>query len=144
MVPPRLTAVTIGARDLARLRSFYLALGWPLAIDMDEFAAFETRGAVFTLYSLENLTGDAKVAAPTPAGGFGGVNLAINVDRREEVDEVIEAARAAGGRVTSEPRNAEWGGRSAYFTDPEGTLWEVAWVPPDSLMAGLVRRGSGL
>jgi uncharacterized protein len=143
VVPPRITAVTIGARDLAALRSFYVALGWPLVIDMEDFAAFETRGAILTLYSLENLAADAKLAAPSPGGAFGGVNLAVNVDRREEVDEAIEAVKAAGGRVTAEPRDAEWGGRSAYFLDPEGTLWEVAWVPPDSTMADLVRRASG-
>jgi hypothetical protein len=28
MVPARLNVVTLGARDLARLRSFYSALGW--------------------------------------------------------------------------------------------------------------------
>ena len=26
-------------------------------------------------------------------------------------------------------RNADWGGRSGYFADPDGHLWEVAWNP---------------
>jgi uncharacterized glyoxalase superfamily protein PhnB len=25
--------------------------------------------------------------------------------------------------------NAFWGGRTAYFSDPEHNLWEVAWNP---------------
>lgn len=75
-----------------------------------------------------------------PTEGVRGFTLAINVDRRELVDETIQAARDAGGRVVKEPVDAEWGGRSAYFTDPEENLWEVAWVPPDSKMAGLIGR----
>jgi uncharacterized protein len=138
VVPPRLTVVTIGARDLPRLRAFYLALGWPLAIETDDFAGFDTRGAILTLYSLASLVADAGIE--TPPAGSGGVNLAINVDRPEEVEETVEAARAAGGRVTAEPVQMDWGGRSAYFADPEDNLWEVAWVPGDTTMAELVRR----
>ena len=59
------------------------------------------------------------------------------------MDETIAAVREAGGRVTKEPLDAEWGGRSAYFTDPEDNVWEVAWVPPDSLMYALVGRATG-
>jgi catechol 2,3-dioxygenase-like lactoylglutathione lyase family enzyme len=29
MIPPRLNVVTLGARNLPRLRAFYEALGWP-------------------------------------------------------------------------------------------------------------------
>jgi catechol 2,3-dioxygenase-like lactoylglutathione lyase family enzyme len=140
VVPARISAVTIGARELGRLRGFYLALGWSLAVDMEDFAAFETQGAVLTLYPLASLAADANLEAPPPGDDFGRLNLAINVDRPEEVDETIEAARAAGARVTAEPEQREFGGRSAYFTDPEGNLWEVVWVPPDSTMAALVRR----
>jgi predicted enzyme related to lactoylglutathione lyase len=40
--------------------------------------------------------------------------------------------RAAGGSIVKEPIDAVWGGRSAYFADPEGNLWEVAWMPGSS------------
>jgi catechol 2,3-dioxygenase-like lactoylglutathione lyase family enzyme len=143
VVPARITVVTLGARDLPALRDFYVRLGWPAAIDLDDFAAFEMRGAVFTLYALDQLAADANASPPGPEPGFRGFNLAINVDRREEVDEVIEAAAEAGARVATTPTDAEWGGRSGYFVDPEDNYWEVAWVPPDSLMAGLVARAVG-
>jgi uncharacterized glyoxalase superfamily protein PhnB len=110
---------------------------------MDDFAAFETSGAVLTLYPLENLTADAQVPPAAPAEGMRGLSLAINVDRREEVDGTIASVRDAGGRVTKEPVDMEWGGRSAYFTDPEDNLWEVAWVPPDSNVAALIKRATG-
>jgi uncharacterized protein len=42
MIPPRLTAVTLGSRDLPSLRSFYEAMGWSSRPGSnDEFTAFD-------------------------------------------------------------------------------------------------------
>ena len=60
------------------------------------------------------------------------MTLALNVEEKAQVDEVIAEVRAAGGRIVKEPIDADWGGRSAYFSDPEGNLWEVAWMPGSS------------
>jgi predicted lactoylglutathione lyase len=143
MVPARITVLTLGARDLGSLRDFYKGLGWQLAVDLDDFAAFQTRGAVLTLYPIAQLVADANAGAAVDGAGLR-VTLAINVDQRDEVDQTIETARRAGARVTKEPVDAEWGGRSGYFVDPEENYWEVAWVPPDSLMAQAIRRASNL
>jgi hypothetical protein len=51
------------------------------------------------------------------------------VETREGVDQAVEAARSAGATILKEPVDAEWGGRSGYFADPEGNAWEVAWLP---------------
>ena len=144
MLPARLTVVTLGARDLPRLREFYADLGWEPAIDIDGLAAFRLRGAVLALYPLDQLAGDARLDAAPPQPGLRGFNPAVNVDEIGQVDEAIEAARAAGARISREPHTAEWGGRTAYFLDPEDNLWEVAWVPPDSEMAALVRAASAV
>ena len=138
--PALLSVVTLGARDLPTLRDFYAKLGFPVVVDLDDFVAFQTRGAVFTLYALESLAKDARVEPATPQPGHLDMSLAINVDRREQVDEALEAARAAGARVTQEPIDMEWGGRTTYFADPEDNYWEIAWVPPDSRMAQALRE----
>lgn len=143
LIPAKATVVTLGAHDLDALRDFYRGLGWTLAIDIDGFAAIATRGAVIALFPLEDLAADANVSAAPAEEGLRGFTIAINVDLREDVDRTLAAAREAGGRVTKEPMDAEWGGRSAYFADPEGNLWEVAWVPPDSNMAALIERATG-
>jgi hypothetical protein len=31
--------------------------------------------------------------------------------------------------LLSDPRDAEWGGRSANVLEPKGNRWEVAWAP---------------
>jgi uncharacterized glyoxalase superfamily protein PhnB len=51
------------------------------------------------------------------------------VRTREEVDAVLARARAAGGRVPRPAEETPWGGRTGYFADPDGHLWEVAWNP---------------
>ena len=140
MIPPRASVITLGARDLDALRRFYQGLGWPLAVDLEGFAAFRTRGAVLALFPLDHLAADGNAEAVAPERGMRGFTIAINVDQREQVDETITAVRQAGGRVTKEPVDAEWGGRSAYFADPEDNFWEVAWVPPDSRMAAAIRQ----
>jgi hypothetical protein len=134
--------VTLGARDLDALREFYRGLGWPLAVNLEGFAAFETRGAVVALFPLEDLAADANVASSAPERGLRGFTVAINVERHEDVDETMAAVRSAGGRVVKDPVDAEWGGRSGYFADPEDNFWEVAWVPPDSRMAAALRKAT--
>jgi catechol 2,3-dioxygenase-like lactoylglutathione lyase family enzyme len=127
-VPARISIVTIGARDMPGLRSFYRALGWKEHAGADEtWAAFRTGGAILALFPMSALAEDGKVTGDAPEG-FRGVTLAANVEEPGLVDEAIEAARKAGATITKEPVEAEWGGRSGYFADPEGNLWEVAWM----------------
>ena len=141
MIPARVSALTLGVRDIAAMRDFYAALGWRAEVELDDFVAFRTAGSVLTLYLLDKLASDAGVPAGTDPGMRS--NLAVNVERREQVDEAIETVRAAGGRITREPFDTEWGGRTAYFADPEHNYWEVAYVPADTKMAELVERATG-
>jgi predicted lactoylglutathione lyase len=53
--------------------------------------------------------------------------------------------RAAGGAFTKEPTDAEFfEGRDAYFTDPEGNFWEIAWTPAQNPVTAAARRAAGL
>jgi catechol 2,3-dioxygenase-like lactoylglutathione lyase family enzyme len=129
MIPARVSVVCLGTKDFAVMRDFYRKLGWE-EHDPDSvgFTAFKTGGAVLTLFPVDQLAKDAHIAAADPAS-FRGVSLAINVERLALVDEVIAGARQAGARITREPSDAFRGGRTAYFADPEGHVWEVAWNP---------------
>jgi uncharacterized protein len=142
-VPARITVITLGAHDLPALRSFYEALGWELVIPGDEFCGFATRGAVLTIFPRAELAKDAHTSEAPPNQGIA-MSIAINVDEREQVDEAIAGIRAAGGTILKEPEDAFWGGRSAYWADPENNVWEVAWAPPDNAASQAVRAASGL
>lgn len=127
-VPARLSVVTIGARDLPRLRRFYTDLGWSeIPSSDDDWAAFLVGGVLLALYPLDELAAEA-APGTSAATGFSGITLACNVDSEDQVDTAFAAAVAAGADVIAEPVAREWGGRSAYVADPEGNRWEIAWA----------------
>ena len=131
MIPARLTVVTLGARDLPRLRAFYNGLGWQEAPNSDDgWAAFLLGGVILALYPLEGLGAEAAPGELPPSGGtWNGITLAVCVDRPEEVEEAFATAVEAGATPVAEPQQREWGGRSGYVADPEGNRWEIAWTP---------------
>jgi catechol 2,3-dioxygenase-like lactoylglutathione lyase family enzyme len=127
MIPARVSVITLGAHDLEKLRAFYASLGWREMSHYPEFSAYDTGGAVLCLFPYDKLADDGRVVPYGLRPSYRGFALALNVETREMVDEAIAELKAAGARITKEPEDAEWGGRSAYFADPEDNLWEVAW-----------------
>ena len=126
---PRLHIITLGVRDLNRAVSFYRdGLGWPQSsASVGDFAIFKlSTGTALALYPRHLLAADANV---TDSGGFGGITLAQNVPDKKTVDLVLSQAVKAGGVVLKTAQEAEWGGYSGYFADPDGHPWEVAWNP---------------
>ena len=114
----RISVVTLGVADLARARTFYEALGWSGARQPDdEVCFFQAGGMVLALW--------------TALGGHGapGVELAYNVGSPEEVAQVLEEARRAGGAIVRGAQRAEWGGTTGAFADVDGYVWEVAHNP---------------
>jgi len=123
----RVSLITLGVEDLRRARAFYEGLGWQTnAAPQDDVVFFQAGGMVVALWGRARLAEDSGVE---DAPGWGGITLAYNTRSPAEVDEVIEQARAAGGRIVREPGETFWGGYSAAFTDPEGHPWEVAHNP---------------
>jgi catechol 2,3-dioxygenase-like lactoylglutathione lyase family enzyme len=123
----RVSLITLGVRDLARARVFYEALGWTTrAGPGDDVVFFQAGGVVVALWDRAALAEDSGVE---DGGGWGGVTLAYNVRSPEEVDAVIEEARAGGADIVREPGETFWGGYSAAFTDPDGHPWEIAYNP---------------
>lgn len=144
VVPAQLNVVTLGARDLSRMREFYRALGWRIAAEAEDFCGFELRGALLALFPWERLAADANAKPASPQTGIRGFTLAITVDSPEQVDETIAEVEVAGGRVSKPPAApAEFEGRHAYFADPEENYWEVAYAANDGPMTQALRRATG-
>jgi uncharacterized protein len=123
----RLSLITLGVSDLGRARAFYEALGWRTgAGPEDDVVFFQANCMVVALWSRASLAEDSGVE---DSGGWGGIALAYNTRSPEEVDAVIEEARAAGGAITREPGETFWGGYSGMFSDLDGHPWEVAHNP---------------
>jgi hypothetical protein len=142
--PPLANIVTLGVRDFGVQRDFYRRMGWPQVLDSDDFAVFELRGALLALFPVDKLAIDSRAE---PETGDGGIRFAIiiSMDSPEEVDELADRVRQAGGTVTKEPVDAEFFvGRDAYFADPEGNYWEIAWASADNPVTAAARRAAGI
>lgn len=123
--PLRLTFVTLGVEDLARATAFYETLGLQRRMKNAEGVAFfDAGGIVISLFPREDLAKDANVENSRP--GFSGVALAYNVASEPEVELVLDAAKAAGGKILKSAQRAFWGGWYGHFADPDGHIWEVA------------------
>ena len=126
---PRISIITLGVSDLQRSVIFYRdGLGLPTTYQVGEaIAFFQLRGTWLALYAYEALAEDATL--PAQRSGFGGITLAQNVASKEQADDVIAQALAAGASLLKPAADTFWGGYSGYFADPDGFPWEVAWNP---------------
>jgi predicted lactoylglutathione lyase len=132
-VDQRLSLVTLGVSDVQTARRFYEKLGWTTRAEPgDDVVFFQAGGMIVALWGRDHLAEDSGVE---DSGGWGGVTLAYNTRSPEEVDAVIEEARAAGARIAKEPAATFWGGYSGAFVDPDGHPWEVAHNPHWQLSA---------
>jgi uncharacterized protein len=128
-IPARLSIITLGARDIGRLRSYYRALGWPELPGGDEtWTGFLLGGVMLALFPLADLTAEAAPGSGEPTG-WSGITLACTVDSRDDVDTAFAAAIAAGATAVAGATDRPWGGRSAFIADPEGNRWEITWGP---------------
>ncbi len=142
-IDPKLTVLTLGVRDLAATRRFYVdGLGWKPTLEVAGEVIFiqVAGGMLLAFWGVDDLA--------TEAGsiGFGDqappIALAHNVDSPEEVGRVLEAAVDAGAKLIRAATPTDWGGTNGYFADPDGFRWEIAHnagltVDPD----GTVRLG---
>lgn len=131
----RVTMITLGVDDLERAYRFYRdGLGFPSkGIIGKEFehgavAFFDLQEglklAVWPRASLAHDTG-LQVSPPAPTD----LSLGHNVRSREEVDEAMARALAAGATIVKPAQDTFWGGYAGYFQDPDQHVWEVAWNP---------------
>ncbi|SDE70621.1 VOC family protein [Rhodospira trueperi] len=124
---PSISLITLAVADVARSRAFYEALGMRDATPSNEAEAvafLDGGGVVLSLYGREALAEDTGLADARP----GGMTLAFNVPKPEDVPARLAEAVAAGATVMKEPREMPWGGVTAYFADPDGHPWEITWV----------------
>lgn len=140
-VKPQINVITLAVDDLEKSIAFYRdGLGLPTKGIMGaEFqgSATEAAGAVcffhmsgdliFALYPRSELAKDANLPR-TPASSLE-FSIGYLADSKDEVDRLLERARAAGGTLPDAPRDRPWGIYSGYFKDPDGHLWEIIWNP---------------
>ena len=139
----RIHVITLGVSDLERALGFYQGLGLSSpGIIGTEFPGDEQTpagaaamfslddGLVLAIYPRSELAKDAGVLPERLSGS--GHSLGHIVERREDVDRLLEEAAQAGATVLGTPHHRPWGIYSGYFSDPDGHLWEVVYFPPST------------
>jgi uncharacterized protein len=126
----KISIITLGVTDFKKSLNFYRdGLGFKTHNfkETDNFVLFEMDGSWLSLFPKDKLAND--ITIPNDGSGFSGITLAHNVGSKEEVDNVFEQVVKIGGKAVKTPQEVFWGGYSAYFSDPDGYLWEIAFNP---------------
>ena len=127
----RINLITLGVSDINESVKFYRdGLGFKTSVNEDnpDIVFFDNNGTKLALYPIVDLSEDIDKNNPPERSGFSGITLAYNAKSKQEVDEVIEKADKAGGKIVKKPEKVSWGGYSGYFADPDGYYWEVAYA----------------
>ena len=126
----RISFVTLAVAEMDRTRAFYLdGLGWTAAMDVPGEVLMIQTGEHLVLSLWSEAEFAAEVGPITRGAGVPPVTLAHNVASTDEVDAILETARAAGADPVVPAVQRDWGGYTGYFGDPDGFRWEIATNP---------------
>jgi hypothetical protein len=131
--------ITLAVDDLDRSVEFYRdGLGWPTEGVVgkefhDDVTGADGTIAFFTLdddlllglYERGNLAKDASLPPGPPSSTE--FSIGVPARSRDEVDQLLRKAAAAGATLTAPAHMRPFGVYSGYFTDPDGHLFEIAW-----------------
>ncbi|MEZ0172545.1 VOC family protein [Microvirga sp. TS319] len=135
----KLIFVNLPVADLDRADAFYQAIG---AVKNPQFSDHTASCMVLSETIHAMLLTHDKFRQFTPkkiadARETTEVLICLSADSREEVDETVAKAAAAGGRADAGPKQ-DYGfmyGRS--FEDPDGHIWEVMWMDVEAAKAAM-------
>ena len=121
--------VNLPVQDLKRSMAFFSALGYefnPQFTDQNA-ACMVISGDIYVMLLVESFFKTFTTKPIVDAKSSTEVLVALSHGSREDVDRVVNAAVAAGGRKYSEPKDHgfmyQWG-----FEDPDGHIWEHFWM----------------
>ena len=122
--------VNLPVKDLPRSMKFFRALGFTFndqfTNDQAAYMNVSDQAAVMLVTEPFFKTFSDKAIADTTTQME--VQNAVSAASREEVDELVEKAIAAGAR-SAKPAADEGFMYSRGFQDPDGHLWDIAWNP---------------
>ncbi|XWN33619.1 MAG: VOC family protein [Devosia sp.] len=126
--------INLPVADLGRSRSFFEALGFRFNDQFCDGTALameigETSSAMLLTHEKYQTFTDKRIADTSETSQ---VLIALQLDSREAVDAMMQAATANGGH---EARSVEDHGfmYGHSFADPDGHVWEPFWMNPEAM-----------
>ncbi|MFF7243303.1 VOC family protein [Embleya sp. NPDC008237] len=132
----RMIFVNLPVQDLAKATAFYTALGFEQNAQFsDENASsFAISDTIHLMVLVEPFFKTFTKKEIADAMRTTEAIVCLSADSREEVDELVEKAFAAGGGTSNDPMDQGFMyGRS--FQDPDGHLWEVVYMDMSAMPA---------
>ena len=123
----RLDGFGLFVEDMAKMICFYRdVLGFEIKEDEDASNVYLIKdGTLFLLYGRKDFEKMTSRKYEYIKGLNGHTEIALYVDRFEEVDAEYEKAISKGAVSVLEPVTEPWGQRTCYIADPEGNLIEI-------------------
>lgn len=131
---PQMIFVNLPVKDLETTKGFFGKLGFscnPQFSD-ENTACLVISDTIFAMLITEPRFKDFTKKEIADASKSTEVLLALSAESREKVDEMADAALAAGGSPANEVQDLGFMyGRS--FQDPDHHIWEVMWMDPSAV-----------
>lgn len=132
--PSRKIFVNLAVEDLGRAVDFFSALGFsfdPRFTD-DQATCMIVSDEAFVMLLVRDRFKDFTKKQIADSTTQTEAILALSAESRDEVDEIVRKALAAGGQPAND--QMDHGFMYAWsFHDPDGHLWEVLWMDPSAL-----------
>jgi predicted lactoylglutathione lyase len=126
--------VNLPVDDLQRTITFFEALGFcfnPQSTDASATCMLIGEDAYAMLLTKEKFAGFSGRPLGDALQQTGAI-IALSVDRREDVDAMVEKALAAGGHRAVDPVYHGFMYGSSFY-DLDGHHWEVFWMDPSAI-----------
>ncbi|TCR87678.1 VOC family protein [Rhizobium sp. BK376] len=122
--------VNLPVRDLAKSTAFYEAVG---GTKNPQFSDETASCMVFseTIYAMLLTHDKYKMFTERPIADTkksSAVLLALTVENRDDVDNVVDQAVKAGGIADPNPKQDHGFMYGRSFEDPDGHVWELIWM----------------
>lgn len=123
---PAITDVCILVKDIESTVQFYTKkLGFPLRRRAEGFADFHASGITLAAWEIDHIHNHVGVSGRHAPQDAHKACIAVQLETWGELDSLYGALTERGVPFQAPPKEYPWNAYCAYFTDPDGTLWEL-------------------
>ncbi|MES3019649.1 MAG: VOC family protein [Bacteroidota bacterium] len=128
--------VNIPVKDLKKSMVFFAALGYQFNPNFtnDEGACMVVSDTIYVMLLVEKFFKTFTTKEICDASKNTESIICLSVERKDQVEEMVNKAVSAGGTIYSEPQDHGFMYQHA-FQDLDSHLWEIVWLNPDATQA---------
>jgi hypothetical protein len=133
MSHPKMIFVNLPVTDLARSMRFYEAAGFSNVphFTNEQAAAMAWSDTIVVMLLTHDFWKTFTSKTIPDSHQVAQVLLALGQDSKDAVDAVVDKAIEAGGRADPTPKQDLGFMYGRSFEDPDGHIWEIAWMNPE-------------